>query len=326
MDYVRLGSTGLKVSRLCLGTMTYGTPAWRPWVLDESASRPFFKRAIERGINFFDTADMYSRGVSEQVVGPRAEGAREARRGRGRHQGVLSGRGTRQQPRPVAQAHHVGDRRVACAVSAWTTSTCIRSTAPIRTRRSRKRSRPCTTWSRQGRPSTSVRRACMPGSSRRCWPRRRSTAGRASSRCRTTTTWSIAKKNGRCCRSAALKASASFPGARWRGAFSPAIASVARRTPPSASSTTTSVTASITPRPITTSPIAWSQVAREKNVLPIQVALAWVLQQPGVSAPIVGASRLEQLDQLIDGLSVTLSEDEKHFLEEKYVPHPVLGH
>ena len=47
MDYVRLGSTGLKVSRLCLGTMTYGTPAWRPWVLDEAASRPFFKRALE---------------------------------------------------------------------------------------------------------------------------------------------------------------------------------------------------------------------------------------------------------------------------------------
>ena len=69
MDYVRLGTTGLKVSRLCLGTMTYGTPAWRPWVLDEATSRPFIKRAIEHGINFFDTADMYSRGVSEQVVG-----------------------------------------------------------------------------------------------------------------------------------------------------------------------------------------------------------------------------------------------------------------
>ena len=69
MDYVRLGSTGLKVSRLCLGTMTYGTPAWRPWVLDEATSRPFIKRALEHGINFFDTADMYSRGVSEQVVG-----------------------------------------------------------------------------------------------------------------------------------------------------------------------------------------------------------------------------------------------------------------
>jgi len=69
MDYVRLGRTGLKVSRLCLGAMTYGTPEWRPWVLDEAASRPFIKRAIEHGINFFDTADMYSRGVSEQVLG-----------------------------------------------------------------------------------------------------------------------------------------------------------------------------------------------------------------------------------------------------------------
>jgi 1-deoxyxylulose-5-phosphate synthase len=69
MDYVRLGGTGLKVSRLCLGTMTYGTPEWRPWVLDEAASRPFIARALEHGINFFDTADMYSRGVSEQVLG-----------------------------------------------------------------------------------------------------------------------------------------------------------------------------------------------------------------------------------------------------------------
>ena len=69
MDYVRLGKTGLKVSRLCLGAMTYGTPAWRPWVLDEAASRPFIARALEHGINFFDTADMYSRGVSEEVLG-----------------------------------------------------------------------------------------------------------------------------------------------------------------------------------------------------------------------------------------------------------------
>ena len=69
MDYVRLGRSGLKVSRLCLGMMTYGTPAWRPWVLDEAASRPLIARALEHGINFFDTADMYSRGVSEEVTG-----------------------------------------------------------------------------------------------------------------------------------------------------------------------------------------------------------------------------------------------------------------
>jgi 1-deoxyxylulose-5-phosphate synthase len=69
MEYVRLGRSGLKVSRICLGTMTYGTPAWREWVLDEAASRPFLQRALELGINFFDTADMYSLGVSEEVVG-----------------------------------------------------------------------------------------------------------------------------------------------------------------------------------------------------------------------------------------------------------------
>jgi aryl-alcohol dehydrogenase (NADP+) len=69
MEHVNLGKTGLKVSRICLGMMSYGTPEWRDWVLGEAAARPFIKRAIELGINFFDTADMYSLGVSEEVTG-----------------------------------------------------------------------------------------------------------------------------------------------------------------------------------------------------------------------------------------------------------------
>lgn len=69
MRYTSLGITGMTVSRLCLGCMSYGSSAWRPWVLDEDAARPFFRRAIEAGINFFDTADMYSLGVSEEVTG-----------------------------------------------------------------------------------------------------------------------------------------------------------------------------------------------------------------------------------------------------------------
>ena len=69
MEQVRLGNTGLKVSRICLGTMTYGSPKWRDWILEEEPSRPFIKRALEPGINFFDTADIYSNGVSEEVVG-----------------------------------------------------------------------------------------------------------------------------------------------------------------------------------------------------------------------------------------------------------------
>ncbi len=69
MDYVRLGKSGLKVSRICLGMMSYGTPQWRDWVLDEHASQPFIKAALDAGINFFDTADAYSMGVSEQITG-----------------------------------------------------------------------------------------------------------------------------------------------------------------------------------------------------------------------------------------------------------------
>ena len=69
MDYVNLGAAGIKVSRICLGTMTYGDPGWNSWVLDEAASRPFFKRALDAGINFFDTADVYSAGASEEITG-----------------------------------------------------------------------------------------------------------------------------------------------------------------------------------------------------------------------------------------------------------------
>jgi aryl-alcohol dehydrogenase (NADP+) len=69
MELTNLGSTGLKVSRICLGCMTYGSPKWRGWILGEDDSKPFFRQAVEAGINFFDTADIYSMGVSEEVTG-----------------------------------------------------------------------------------------------------------------------------------------------------------------------------------------------------------------------------------------------------------------
>jgi aryl-alcohol dehydrogenase-like predicted oxidoreductase len=69
MIYANLGTTGLRVSRICLGTMTYGSSKWREWVLDEEASRPLLKQALEAGVNFFDTADLYSLGASEEVLG-----------------------------------------------------------------------------------------------------------------------------------------------------------------------------------------------------------------------------------------------------------------
>ncbi len=69
MEYIRLGHSGLKVSRLCLGTMNMGTPQWKPWIFDEAQSEPIVRHALEAGVNFIDLADFYSTGVGEEVVG-----------------------------------------------------------------------------------------------------------------------------------------------------------------------------------------------------------------------------------------------------------------
>src|SRR5262249_34132554 len=69
MDDVRLGNSGLKVSRLALGMMSFGSPASRPWQLEQAAAEPIVRRAVEAGINFFDTADMYAEGASEEITG-----------------------------------------------------------------------------------------------------------------------------------------------------------------------------------------------------------------------------------------------------------------
>ena len=69
MEYIRFGSTGMKVSRLCLGAMSYGSKKWREWVLEEEEARPVIRHALEAGINFIDCADMYSTGVSEEIIG-----------------------------------------------------------------------------------------------------------------------------------------------------------------------------------------------------------------------------------------------------------------
>jgi aryl-alcohol dehydrogenase-like predicted oxidoreductase len=69
MQYTQLGKSGLMVSRICLGCMSYGSSKWRPWVLDEPEAKPFYRKALDLGINFFDTADMYSMGASEEVTG-----------------------------------------------------------------------------------------------------------------------------------------------------------------------------------------------------------------------------------------------------------------
>ncbi len=197
MESVKFGKTGMQVSRLCLGCMTYGSTNWRDWVLEEEASRPFIREALEKGINFFDTADVYSQGVSEEIVG------RALKEYAKRPEVVIATKvhgamgHERQCQRPVAQAHHGGDRRIAEAPRDG-----LRRPLPDPPLRSadpdggnagsaqRRRAR------RQGalyRRFIDVRLAVRAHARHRA----RQRARRNSSRCRTTTTSSIARKSAR---------------------------------------------------------------------------------------------------------------------------------
>lgn len=108
MQYVRLGQTGLKVSQLCLGCMSFGNPGQgvHPWVLDEAASRPIIRRAVEAGINFFDTANVYAAGASEAITGRALKDFGK------RDELVIATKawGTTEPGRPVSQGADAGDR------------------------------------------------------------------------------------------------------------------------------------------------------------------------------------------------------------------------
>ncbi len=324
MDYVRLGSSGLKVSRLGLGTMTYGTPAWRPWVLDESASRPFFKRAIERGINFFDTADMYSRGVSEQVVG-------RALKELAKRDEIVVATKVFYPVEEHANSRGLSRKHIMSAIDASLRRLGMDYVDLYQIHRADAQTQIEETLEALNDVVKAGKALYLGASSMYAWQFAKMLATQEKHG------WTrfvsmqnhynlVYREEERemlpLCRAEGIGVIPWSPLARGF------LAGNRKRGSKDATKREqhdqyghglyyTEADYDIAD--------AVAQVAREKNVLPIQVALAWVLKQPGISAPIVGASRLEQLEQLVDGLSVELSEDETRFLEEKYVPHPVLG-
>ena len=325
MDYVRLGTTGLKVSRLCLGTMTYGTPSWRPWVLDEATSRPFIKRAVEHGINFFDTADMYSRGVSEEVVG---RALKEFTR---REEVVLATKVFY----PVV-AHQNGGglsrKHIMAAIDGSLKRLGMDYVDLYQIHRYDDETPIEETLEALHDVVKAGKALYLGASSMSAWQ----FANMLATQTRHGWTRFVSMQNHYnlvyreeeremlpLCKAEGIGvipwsplARGFLAGNRKRGArdatkreqfddfghglyYADADYDIADRV---------------------------VELAKRKGVLPIQIALAWVTGRPGVTAPIIGASRLEQLDQLVEGLSVELTDQDKMFLEERYVPHPVLGH
>ena len=324
MDYVRLGTTGLKVSRLCLGTMTYGTPNWRPWVLDEATSRPFIKRALDLGINFFDTADIYSRGVSEEVVG------RALKDFARREQVVLA---TKVFYPMTGDPNDKGLSRK--HIMASIDASLKRLGTDYVDLYQIHRFDPDTPIEETLEALHDVVKAgkaiYLGASSMYAWQ----FANMLATQRLHGWTRFVSMQNHYnlvyreeeremlpLCRAEGIGVIPWSPLARGFLA--------GNRTRGSKDATKreqhdefghglyyANEDYDIADRVV--------ELATRKGVRPIQIALAWVAQQPGITAPIVGASKLEQLDQLVEGLAIELTPENRAFLEERYVPHKVLG-
>ena len=324
MDYVRLGTSGLKVSRLCLGTMTYGTPDWRPWVLDEAASRPFIKRAIERGINFFDTADMYSRGVSEQVVG-------RALKDFARRDEIVLATKVFYPVEEHANSRGLSRKHIMSAIDASLRRLGMDYVDLYQIHRFDDHT-PIEETLEALHDVVKAGKALHIGASsmyayqfakmlatqeKHGWTRFVSMQNHYNLVYREEEREMIpfCIEEGIGIIPWSPLARGFLAGNRKRGEKTASL-----RDQHDAWGHTLYYTEpdyDVVDRVI--------EVAARKGVLPVQVALAWILGKPGVTAPIVSATRLEQLDQLIEGMSVTLSPEEIASLEQPYVPHKVIG-
>jgi aryl-alcohol dehydrogenase (NADP+) len=321
-----LGRSGLKVSRLCLGCMTYGSSKWRPWVLDEEAGRPFIRRALEAGITFFDTADMYSHGASEEVLGRaiRDFAKRDEiviatkvffRTGPGANDEGLS-------RKHILQAIDASLRRLGTdyvdlyQIHRFDEATPVEETMEalhdvVKSGKARYIGA-SSMWAWR---FAKMQRAAERGG----WTRFVSMQNHYNLIYREeeremipfcieegvgVIPWSplargfLAGNRGRDRQGGATERAKSDDYAH-RMYYAESDFDVVDRV---------------------------VEIAKRRGVAPAQIALAWILHKPGVTAPIVGASKMEQLEQAISAAEIKLSDEEMKSLEKPYRPHATLGH
>ena len=326
MEYVNLGSSGLKVSRVCLGAMTYGSKRWREWVLEEAESRPLIQRAIELGINFFDTADIYSHGVSEEILGRALKDFGPERERLVIATKVFSPMTSDPNQRGLSRKHilHSIDnslRRLGVdyvdlyQIHRFDYSTPIEEILEALDHVVR-----------------AGKALYIGASSMYAWQFARMLykAGQLG------LTRFVSMQNhynlvyreeeremNPLCRQEGIGlipwsplARGFLMGNRRKEGFGETVRA---RTDEYAQRMYYQDSDFEVVNRV-------SQIAQKHGVSNAQVALAWVLAQPGITAPIIGAGRMEHLDDAVAALALKLDEAELRALEEPYRPHPVLGH
>ena len=326
MEYVNLGKTGMKVSRLCLGMMSYGSKKWRDWVLEEEEARPFIKRALDAGINFFDSADVYSTGESERITGKlfkefgvKRENLVIATKVHGQMSDDINDRGLSR--KHILDSIDKSLQRLQMdyvdlyQIHRWDYETPIEETMEA-----------LNDIVRAGKARY------IGASSMFAWQFAKSL------HVSETNGWTkfvsmqnhynlVYREEERemipLCMDQGIglipwspMARGFFAGNRKRGGGGETSR---------ANSDPFANGLYFREEDFTVADCV-AEVAKEHGVSGSQIALAWVLSKPYVASPIIGATKMDHLDQAIAALDIKLSEDEVKKLEEPYKPHPVLGH
>jgi len=321
LQYVKLGSTGLEVSRICLGCMSYGSPdaGTHPWSLDEDAARPFFRRAIEAGINFFDTANVYSAGTSEEITGRAlADYAKRdeivlATKVHGRMRPGPNGAGLSRKAIMTEIDHSLSrlgtDYVDLYQIHRWDPGTPIEETLEalhdvVKAGKAR----------------------YIGASSMHAWQFSKALY--------------LAERNGwtpfatmqnhyNLLYREEEREMLPLCADRGIGVIPWSPLARGRLTRPWESSTSRTETDEFGKRLYSDGDRLIVEqvmkVAESRGVPPAQIALAWVAGQPAVTAPIIGATKPNHLDDAVAALDIELTAAEKTALEEHYVPHTIAG-
>ena len=325
MDYVRLGHSGLKVSRLCLGMMSYGSKTWRDWVLEGDEGLPFVKRAIELGINFIDTADVYSIGVSEEITGKaikeyaRREDIILATKVNGQMSNSPNDKGLSR--KHIIDSVHASLKRLGTdyidlyQIHRWDNDVPIEETMQALddlVRMGMVRYIGASSMS-AWQFSKAQYTAELQG-----WTRFISMQNHYNLMYREEEREMIplCLDQGVGLIPWSPLARGYLTGSRKREQDSATLRSTSDSFADSmyGSSADFDVIERL------------ESVASEAGLLPVQLALAWLLSKPGVASPIIGSTKLKHLEEAVSAVDVNIDNEIIQRLEEPYTPHPVLGH
>ena len=326
MEYVNVGKSGLKVSRLCLGMMTYGSPSWRNWILNEEQALPFVKRALEAGINFFDTADVYSLGASEEVLGNALKAFAVKRESVVIATKVCSPMSDEVNDRGLSRKHIMASidgslRRLKMdfvdlyQIHRWDYSTPIEETMDalnevVRSGKARYIGA-SSMFAWQFAKAQFI--ADLHG-----WTRFISMQNHYNLVYREEEREMIplCLDQGIGLIPWSPMARGFFAGNRQRGGGGETARA---RSDPFADQLY------FRDEDFRVAERAW-EIAREHQATASQIALAWMLHKAYITAPIIGSSKLDHLNDSLAALEIKLTPEEIKRLEELYLPHPVLGH